>query len=138
MVGSIFFTVDFIYLFGVLRCFQHCTGHITTGSWEGKGNQCIQLIKVLYCKLPTNGKQIPALIPLEVGPGSALQSERWEARVLLLCHHGPLFYSRVEKVCRSTINISHTTKIIHITINLSPNTTEVSPGTIKISQSTIK
>ena len=24
-----------IYLFGVLRRFQHCTGHITTGSWKG-------------------------------------------------------------------------------------------------------
>ena len=23
----------FIYLFGVLRHFQHCTGHITTGTW---------------------------------------------------------------------------------------------------------
>ena len=27
-----------IYLFGVLRRFQHCTGHITTGSWKGRGN----------------------------------------------------------------------------------------------------
>ena len=27
-----------IYLFGVLRRFQHCTGHITTGSSEGRGN----------------------------------------------------------------------------------------------------
>ena len=26
-------TVKFIYLFGVLRHFQHCTGHTTTGSW---------------------------------------------------------------------------------------------------------
>ena len=26
----------FIYLFGVLR---HCTGHITMGSWKGRGNQ---------------------------------------------------------------------------------------------------
>ena len=57
----------FIYLFGVLRGFQHCTGHITTGSWKGRGNQYIQLVKVLYCKLPTNGKQLPA-IPLEVEP----------------------------------------------------------------------
>ena len=28
-------------LFGVLRHFQHCTGHITTGSWKGRGNQYI-------------------------------------------------------------------------------------------------
>ena len=54
-----------IYLFGVLCRFQHCTGHITMGSWKGRGNQYIQLVKVLYCKLPTNGKQLPAF-PLEV------------------------------------------------------------------------
>ena len=52
--------IYFIYLFGVLRRFQHCTGHITTGSWEGRGNQYIQFVRVLYCKLPTNGKQLPA------------------------------------------------------------------------------
>ena len=32
---------SFIYLFGVLHRFQHCTGHITTGSWKGRGNQYI-------------------------------------------------------------------------------------------------
>ena len=57
----------FVYLFWVLRRFQHCTGHITTGSWKGRGNQYIQLVKVLYCKLPTNSKQLPAF-PLEVEP----------------------------------------------------------------------
>ena len=31
----------FICLFGVLRRFQHYTGHITTGSWKGRGNQYI-------------------------------------------------------------------------------------------------
>ena len=31
----------YFYLFGVLRRFQHCTGHITTGSWKGRGNQYI-------------------------------------------------------------------------------------------------
>ena len=36
-----------IYLFGVLRRFQHCTGHITTGSWKGRGNQYIQVVRVL-------------------------------------------------------------------------------------------
>ena len=58
-----------IYLFGVLRRFQHCTGHIATGSWKGRGNQCIQFVRVLYCKLPTNGKQLPAF-PLEAVRGS--------------------------------------------------------------------
>ena len=46
-----------IYLFGVLCRFQHCTCHITTGSWKGRGNQYIEFVRVLYCKLPTNGKQ---------------------------------------------------------------------------------
>ena len=54
----------FIFLFGVLRRFQHCTGHITTGSWKGRGNQYIEFARVVYCKLPTNGKQLPAF-PLE-------------------------------------------------------------------------
>ena len=33
-------------LFGVLRRFQHCTGHITTGSWKGRGNQYIEFARV--------------------------------------------------------------------------------------------
>ena len=62
--------IDFIYLFGVLSRFQHCTRHITTDSWKGRGNQYIQLVKVLYCKLPTNSNKLLAF-PLEVGPGTA-------------------------------------------------------------------
>ena len=81
-------TDPFIYLFGVLRRFQHCTGHITTGSWKGRGNQYIQFARVLYCKLPTNGKQLPAF-PLEAVPGIEPRPQRWEARVLPLCHRGP-------------------------------------------------
>ena len=56
-------------LFGVLRRFQHCTGHITTGSWKGRGNQYIEFARVVHCKLPTNGKQLPAF-PLEPVRGS--------------------------------------------------------------------
>ena len=67
-----------IYLFGVLRHFQHCTGHITTGSWKGRGNQYIQFVRVLYCKLPTNGKQLPAFPP-EAVPGIKPRPQRWEA-----------------------------------------------------------
>ena len=37
-----------------------------TGSSVGRGNQYIQLVKVLYCKGPTNHKLLPAF-PLEVG-----------------------------------------------------------------------
>ena len=57
-----------ILLFGVLRCFQHETGHITMGSWKGRRNQYTQFVRVLYCKLPTNGKQLPAFL-LEAVPG---------------------------------------------------------------------
>ena len=48
----------------------------------------MQLVKVLYCKLPTNSKQLPAF-PLEAVPGTEPWPQRWEARVLPLCHHGP-------------------------------------------------
>ena len=78
----------FIYLFGFLVRFQHCIGHITIGSWKGRGNQYIQLVRVLYCKLLTNSKHLPAF-PLKVGLGIKLRSQRWEARVLPLCHRGP-------------------------------------------------
>ena len=48
-------------LFGFLTSVAtHCRGHITTGSFMGRGNQYIQLFKALYCELPTKGKQLPA------------------------------------------------------------------------------
>ena len=40
-----------------------------TGSWKGRGNQYIEFARVLYCKLPTIGKQLPAF-PLEAVGGS--------------------------------------------------------------------
>ena len=86
----------FIYLFGVLRRFQHCTGHITTGSWKGRGNQYMQFVRVLYCKLPTNGKKLPAF-PLEAMPGIEPRPHRWEERVLPLCHRGPTNTCKVIK-----------------------------------------
>ena len=58
------------------------------GSFIGRRNQYIQLAKVLYCKLPTNGKQLPAF-SLEVGQEFELRSQRWEARVLPLCQCSP-------------------------------------------------
>ena len=81
----------FLYLFGVLRRFQHCTGHITTGSWKGRGNQYIEFARVLYCKLPTNGKQLPAF-PHKAFTGIEPRPQRWEARVLPLCHRGPYIF----------------------------------------------
>ena len=40
-IGHTYFTHSYLLncLFGVLRRFQHCTGHITTGSWKGRGNR---------------------------------------------------------------------------------------------------
>ena len=58
------------------------------GSWKGRENQYIQFVRVLYCKLPTNGKQLPAF-PLETVLGIETRPQRWEARVLPLCHRGP-------------------------------------------------
>ena len=42
---------------------------ISSGSWKGTGNQYIQFVRVLYCKLLTNGKHLPAF-PLEAMMGS--------------------------------------------------------------------
>ena len=41
-----------------------------------------------FCKLSTNGKQLPAF-PHEAMPGIEPRPQTWEARVLPLCHHGP-------------------------------------------------
>ena len=85
-----------VHLFGVLHCLQHCTGHITTGSWKGRGNQYIEFVRVLYCKLPTNSKQLPAF-PLEAVPGTEPRPQRWEVRVLPLCHRGPALSVQIMK-----------------------------------------
>ena len=58
--------LELICSIGVLRSFPHCIGHVTTGSFVGRGNQYLQLVKVLYCKLPIIGKQLRTF-PL--GPG---------------------------------------------------------------------
>ena len=107
----------FIYLFGVLHRFQHCTGHITMGSWKGRGNQYIEFAKVLYCNLLTNGKQLPAF-PLEAVPGIEPRPQRWETRVLPLCHRGPSLSLKAESqisdncysFTSSTIQISYDDK----------------------------
>ena len=64
--------------------------HIPTGSWKGRGNQYIEFARVVYCKLPTNGKQLPAF-PHKALTGIEPRPQRWEARVLPLCHRGPLY-----------------------------------------------
>ena len=59
------------------------------GSWKGRGNQYIELARVLYCKLPTKGKQLPAF-PHKALTGIEPWPQRWETRVLPLCHSGSL------------------------------------------------
>ena len=80
----------YIYLFGVLRRFQHCTGHITMGSFVGGGNQYIQLVCQGFCTVNC----IPMasnyqLSHLRSGREPNPRPQRWEAWVLLLSHHGP-------------------------------------------------
>ena len=88
--GHVLWILLFLFIWVLTSLSTHCIGHITMGSWKGRGNQYTQLVKVLYCKLPTNGKQLPAF-PLEVGLGTEPRSQRWKASVLPLCHHGPLY-----------------------------------------------
>ena len=57
-------------------------------SWKGGGNQYIQLVKVLYCKLLTNSLQLSAF-PLKVGPRLEPRSQMWDASVLPQHPHGP-------------------------------------------------
>ena len=58
------------------------------GSFMGRGNQDIQLVKFLYYKLPTNGKKLPP--PSHSVRGLNHQLQRWDASVLPLYNHGPL------------------------------------------------
>ena len=44
------------------------------GSFMDRGNQYIHLVKVLYCELALNGKQLPSF-KLEVRPGFKLRSQ---------------------------------------------------------------
>ena len=59
-----------------------------TDNFMGRGNQYIQLVKVLYCKLPTIGKQLATFPPRVLGWNH--RPQRWEARVLPLHFGGPL------------------------------------------------
>ena len=64
-------------------------------SWKGRGNQYIQFIRVLYCKLPTTSKQLPA-VPLEAvlgippPPASEVGGESVTTR-----HWGPIRINNV-------------------------------------------
>ena len=54
-------------------------------SFMSKRNWYIQLVKVLHCKLPTIGKELPTF-PHRTG-GLNLRAQRWKASVLPQCHH---------------------------------------------------
>ena len=60
----------------------HCKGHITMGSFVGRRKpvHTVWCVKVLYCKLPTNAKQLPAFPLLSRVGIRTLISEtgRWE------------------------------------------------------------
>ena len=54
------------------------------GGLMGRGNHYIQLVKFLYCKLPTIGKKLPTFKHRVWGLNH--QPQRWEVSVLPLCH----------------------------------------------------
>ena len=76
--------VDFIYL--LIWSFTPLAtlypSYIMTGSFVNRGNHYIQLTNVLYCKLPTIGKQLPTFLNKVWGLNHRPQG--WEASVLPL------------------------------------------------------
>ena len=61
-----------IFLFGILRCFQHCTGHITTGSWKGRGTSTYSSLGfcTVNCQPTASNYQLSHLRPCrESNPG---------------------------------------------------------------------
>ena len=74
-----------LYLFFYLRFYvAFNTVQVISRRVVGRAEKTvhIQFVRVLYCKLPTNGKQLPAF-PLEAMSGIEPRPQRWEARVLL-------------------------------------------------------
>ena len=64
--------VTFIYIFGVLRHFQHCTGHITTGSWKDRGTSTYSSLGfcTVNCRPTASNYQLSHLRPCrESNPG---------------------------------------------------------------------
>ena len=80
-----------------------------TGSWKGRGNQYIEFVRVLYCKLTTNGKQLPAF-SLEAVPGIEPRPQRWEARVLPLHNRGPFQFQYYNWYCLRYLLRTHSCK----------------------------
>ena len=55
-----------------------------TSSFKATGNQYVQLVMVLHCKLPNISKKLPSFPHI-----LNHQPQRWEASVLPLHHCGP-------------------------------------------------
>ena len=119
----------YIYLFGGLHRFRHSTGYIRTSSFMGRGNQYIQIVKVLNCKLLTIRKQLPTLLPRVWGLNRQPQS--WEVNVLPLHHHVSLF---LVEVLSSYLWLHFTQSHITIGFHVSQNHAEI--FSISISKST--
>ena len=49
------------------------------GSWKGRGNQYIHLVKVLHCKLTTNGKRIQDNMPVDKTMVKIAQADKMPA-----------------------------------------------------------
>ena len=80
----------FFYYFGFYVAFN--TVQVISRRVVGRAEETstYSSLWVLYCKLPTNGKQLPAF-PLEAVLGIEPQPQRWEARELPLCHWAPVY-----------------------------------------------
>ena len=73
----------YFYLFGGLRQFKHCTGHITTGSWKGIGNQYDSLsgFCTVNCRPTASNYQLSCLRPCwEPKP----RPQRWEEALAMI------------------------------------------------------
>ena len=80
MTYLIISALGILYLFGVLCPFQHCTVHITTGSWKGRGTYSSSEYCTVNCQLTASNYQLSHLRPCqELNPG--LRGWRRE------CHH---------------------------------------------------
>ena len=70
-----------IFFIGVLCHFQHCIGNIRMFNGQRKSVHTVG-VKVLYCKLLTNGKQLPTFQHKVRGLNH--RPQRWEVSVLQL------------------------------------------------------
>ena len=85
------------------------------GSWKGRGNQHIQFARVVYCKLPTNSKQLPfgnvsvyiSLLKAPPKPVKDASKNMWAAKGLTSYMVTPLnFFKNTGKQRKSLKNVS--------------------------------